>query len=177
MKQILTVLAHVNEHANRDLYRILAEAPRELRDRSNGGYFESAMGTLNHVLVSELAWLNRLRDAAVPAAVLKSPALEFQNPGFGKPLTTDFDVLRERREQVDSVFRSLVDELHQPALEAEVEQRDRQGNVRRQAVGFVLLHLMNHATHHRGQISQFLDENGIQHDYSGILQAMRQWED
>ena len=60
--------------------------------------------------------------------------------------------------------------------DANAEQEGPEGTTRRWITAYVLLHLMNHATHHRGRISQILDEEGIEHDYSGILQAMRGWE-
>lgn len=173
--ELLSVLVRTNEHANRELYRVLADSPPELLTRA-GGYFESIVGTLNHILVSELGWLNRLRGSAVHRKALDSDTLDFERSGFGRPLITDFARLRERREQVDAAFRLYVDQLDEKALATKVEQKTRDGSVRRQTTAFVLLHLMNHATHHRGQISQVLDEAGIEHDFSGILQAMRTWE-
>lgn len=76
---------------------------------------------------------------------------------------------------MDAVLRRFVDELDDESLSLEVEQTDRDGAVRRWNPAYVILHLMNHATHHRGQISQVLDEAGIEHDFSGIMQAMRRW--
>jgi uncharacterized damage-inducible protein DinB len=175
MKEILSVMARVNADADRKLYEVLASTPSDLIERPTGGYFQSILGSLNHVLVSELSWLGRLRGSKLGTAALQTPVLDFEHPGFGKPLITDFAALRKRQEQVDEVFRSYLDELDEKSLQAEVEQKDRQGVVRRQQVGHVLVHLLNHATHHRGQISQVLDENGIENDFSGILQAMREW--
>jgi uncharacterized damage-inducible protein DinB len=177
MKEILAVMARANADADRKLYGILAQAPADLLDRPTGGYFQSIMGSLNHILISELGWLTRLRAADPAAKALKTPVLDFEHPGFGKQLIDDFAALGKRQEQVDQVFRSYVGELDEQALRSEVEQKDRQGVVRRQQVGHVLLHLLNHATHHRGQISQVLDQNGIENDYSGVLQAMREWKD
>lgn len=170
-KQILSVLVRVNEHANRILYETLADAPADLLER-HIGYFHSVMGTLNHILVSELNWLNRLRGTPVTRPALDSPVLEFTRPEAGTLLIADFDALRKRREDLDALFRRYVDELDEPAFSEEVERTSRDGTVRRQTTAFVLLHLMNHATHHRGQISQVLDEAGIEHDFSGILQAL-----
>ncbi len=33
----------------------------------------------------------------------------------------------------------------------------------------VFLHLFNHQTHHRGQISVLLDQLGVENDYSNLI--------
>ena len=176
MKRLLSGMARAGAHANRKLLDILAGGPSDLPDRPAGGYFKSIMGNLNHILVSELSWLGRLRSSGVATPALDSEVLDFEHPGMGKPLTGDFTALRSRLQAVDAVFVRFVEELDDEALATEVERQDRQGNVRRHVLGFVLLHLLNHATHHRGQISQILDEKGIDNDYSGILQALQEIE-
>ena len=173
-KEILTVFVRANEDANRMLYDCLAGAPVGLLTRP-GGYFRSVMGTLDHILVSDLGWLNRFRDSPVSRPALNAPAVEFTRPESGALLIADFGELRARREQVDAVLSRFVEELDDESLSLEVEQTDRDGSVRRWTPAYAILHLMNHATHHRGQISQVLDEAGIEHDFSGIMQAMRRW--
>lgn len=173
-KEILTVFVRANENANRMLYDCLAGAPAGLLTRP-GGYYRSVMGTLDHILVSDLGWLNRFRDSPVSRPALTAAAVDFTRPESGALLIADFGELRARREQVDAVLRRFVDELDHELLSTEVEQTARDGSVRRWTPAYAILHLMNHATHHRGQISQVLDQAGIEHDFSGILQAMRTW--
>jgi len=42
--------------------------------------------------------------------------------------------------------------------------------VENQFVWFILIQCFTHATHHRGEISQILDEMGIENDFSGLKQ-------
>lgn len=175
VKQILAVYVRVNEDANRKLYKTLAGSPAELLVKP-GGYFRSVMGTLNHILVSELGMLQRFRRSSISRPVLESPLLEFTRPAAGELFIADFAALRKRREEVDSLLREYVDELDDSDLATEIVETGSEGASRRWIPAFSLLHLMNHATHHRGQISQVLDEAGIEHDFSGILQAMRRWD-
>lgn len=88
-KEILTVFVRANGDANRMLYDCLARAPAELLTRP-GGYFGSVMGTLDHILVSELGWLNRIRDTPVSRPALSSPAVDFTRPESGALLIADF---------------------------------------------------------------------------------------
>ncbi|MFW5688300.1 MAG: DinB family protein [Spirochaetota bacterium] len=37
----------------------------------------------------------------------------------------------------------------------------------------LLLHMFNHETHHRGAISQFLDEHDVANDYSNLVYYLR----
>lgn len=63
MKEILSVMARVNADADRKLYEVLAQAAADLLDRPTGGYFQSIMGALNYILISELGWLGRFRNS------------------------------------------------------------------------------------------------------------------
>jgi uncharacterized damage-inducible protein DinB len=45
----------------------------------------------------------------------------------------------------------------------------RSGRTLNLSMGDVVLQIINHTAHHRGQLSQILDELGIEHDFGGIL--------
>lgn len=45
----------------------------------------------------------------------------------------------------------------------------RTGRVVRLSLSDILTQYMNHSTHHRGQLSQILDELGLEHDIGGLM--------
>ena len=132
-----------------------------------GSYFKSIMGLLNHNLVSTLVYLNRYRHSfSFPS--LEHPAMDFTNPGFGKPLHHDLAELQKHQQDADRVFIALTGELTDEVLEREIVYTDLKGNEIRRPLWQALLQLFNHQTHHRGQVSQILDSLKIDHDFSGI---------
>jgi len=84
--------------------------------------------------------------------------LDFQHPGWRKPLYHDLAGLRTRREAVDAVLQAFAAELTDP-----------RGQKRRFVLGEVLLHLFNRQTHHRGAIALALDQASIENDFSNLL--------
>jgi uncharacterized damage-inducible protein DinB len=173
-RRFFQILADYNAHANRSLFRILEEkAPAEQLDRPAGSYFDSILGLLNHLLVTDLAWLNGLRGSGQPFRSLDAPALDFQHPGWRKPLYHDLAGLRTRREAIDAVLQAFAAELTDEQLEGGIELADPRGQKHRFVLGEVLLHLFNHQTHHRGAIALALDQAGIENDFSNLLALLQ----
>ncbi len=168
MKESLLVLVTYNRGANADLYKLLRGAPEALLNEETGSYFSSIMGLANHILVSELGWLASLRQASVHFPALDSPALEFEHPGWRTQLYGDFEKLAEHRASLDELFVELVRESEEAVFTVPITLPGRKGRTTMQ-LAHILLHLMNHATHHRGAIAQILDERGVENDYSNLV--------
>lgn len=169
-RSLFRLLAEYNAHANRSLFKILEEkAPSDLVGRPMGSYFDSILGLLNHLLVTDLAWLDGFRGSGQPFRALAVPALDFQHPGWRKPLYQDLAGLRPRREAVDAVLQAFSEELTDEQLEGEIELTDPRGQKHRFVLGEVLLHLFNHQTHHRGAIALALDQASIENNFSNLL--------
>ncbi|MFW6212953.1 MAG: DinB family protein [Spirochaetota bacterium] len=79
--------------------------------------------------------------------------------------------LKTHRRQIDQVFIDLVDSTSSEVLEGTIDLK-RKDRVHTFPFGKILLHLFNHQTHHRGAISQILDEHGVKNDYSNLLQLL-----
>lgn len=173
MRNLFLLLARYNAHANEKMFEILEKAPAELLTRSVGSYFDSVMGLLNHALVSDLGWLGGYHRSEPAFRSLEAPALDFQNPGWRKPLYDSLPDLRKRRREVDEVFSRFAEELTDERLAGDIVMTSPRGEKHTFVLSQVLLHLFNHQTHHRGQISQILDAEGIENDFSNILSLLR----
>ena len=166
MTNAISLFARYNDHVDRLMFRVLDDADPELLSRPAGAYFGTIVGIVNHILTSDLGWLVRFRDGGVASQALMDPALEFEHPGFGKILHAGYDSLKAHQREVDLVILDFVAELTLP--DQVFSYVNTKGEEHRFRVGDVLLHVLNHATHHRGQISQILDEAGVEHDYSNV---------
>ncbi len=181
MTNAISLFARYNDHADRLMFQVLDELDPELLNRSVGSYFESIIGILNHILISHLGWLVRFRDGGIASRPLMDPALHFEHPGFGKILHADYAALKGHQLGVDRVILEFVAELTgtgggSPGIgpDQAFTYVDRKGEEHRFRVGDLLLHVLNHATHHRGQISQILDDAGVEHDYSGVFPVLEE---
>jgi len=115
-----------------------------------------------------LLWLNRFRRSSHSFPALANPVLDFNRPDPGKLLHRSLNELRKRQEDVNHVLLDFSGDLTDAVLAQEIVYTDPKGNEARRIIWQGLLHLFNHQTHHRGQISQILDAQKIEHDYSGI---------
>jgi uncharacterized damage-inducible protein DinB len=119
--------------------------PKELT-RDFGTADESVLGTLVHVFVADRLWLPRLKG---------EPATTF---------LTDADyrltVLQNDWHALYGRWTAWADGLTDEAAQADVSYADMRGNPFRQQLGVLVLHVVNHGTHHRGQVSGFLRAMG-----------------
>ena len=168
MKELFVLLARYNQYADGKVFSILQSLPEESLNKDEGSYFTSLMGLLNHNLVATLLWLNRFRRSSHSFPALANPVLDFNRPDPGKLLHPSLNELRKRQEDVNHVLLDFAGDLTDAVLAQEIVYTDPKGNEARRIIWQGLLHLFNHQTHHRGQISQILDAQKIEHDYSGI---------
>ena len=171
MKTILELMAAYNKAANDELYEILDKADPELLTRSHNTYYDSVLGLLNHVLLADLGWLSRFRDSNLDLPSLRSPVIEFEHPG-GQHISHDnWSDLSGHRVKTDDLFVAFIEETPQALFEGEIEV-PRRDKTRVFPFGKIVMHVFNHQTHHRGAVSTILDQNGIENDYSNVLNLL-----
>lgn len=114
--------------------------------RNFGTADKSVLGTLVHVYASDRTWLRRLIGA---------PAVAFVTEGDYRVsvIEEDWPALGHRWQEWAS-----------PLTDADVRKSlaylDLRGNAWEQPVWQIVLHVVNHGTHHRGQVSGFLRSMG-----------------
>jgi uncharacterized damage-inducible protein DinB len=122
---------------------------------------------LNHILVSDYAWLQRFAGGGLCA----TPSLPEVEEAFADDLPYEsLEAWYEARQKLDALYLQINDKLTPELWEEDFEYRKSSGETVHQPLGLLFLHLFNHMTHHRGQISQILDAKGIPHDFSGLRQ-------
>jgi uncharacterized damage-inducible protein DinB len=172
MKEILILLARYNQTVNNQLFDLLDNCDSEIITGNESSYFNNILGLLNHILVSDLGWLTAYRDSSLDLPSLNSPVLDFEHPGWRKNLHEDLMNLRSHREKIDELFIEFVKETPDDFHEGNIEVTRSNGKKHHFPFGKVLLHLFNHQTHHRGAISQILDKNGVDNDYSNLMRLL-----
>ncbi len=102
---------------------------------------KSVLGALTHIYRAERVWLNRLRDKKVDFVVAGDDTLV--------ALQRDWPGLR-------SGWADWARELREDAASAEITYSDLKGNPYTQPIWMIVLHVVNHSSHHRGQAVGFI---------------------
>lgn len=174
MQEIIRLLGEYNRSANTKLYRLLDSADPPVITAESGSYFSGILGLLNHILLSDLGWFRAFRDGSLKLPMLKSPVLDFEHPGWRNNLHANFSDLRSHRESMDELIIALAVQTPESLFLDDIRIKDYSGRERIYPFGKVLMHVFNHQTHHRGAVSQILDENNIENDYSNLHELLLQ---
>jgi len=172
MKEYLSLLADYNAYVNRELYEIVAKIPESDRMKEVGSFHKSIFGVLSHVYVSDVGWLRRFKENVAVYKALAIPELEGPPHQWGVPMHKDFESLRAKRPALDGVIKQFVAEIPDADLPKVFTYANFRGAQRTLAFWQALVHFFNHQTHHRGAVSEILDEMKITNDYSGLVEML-----
>jgi uncharacterized damage-inducible protein DinB len=131
-------LANYNHWANRRIYAAAVELSEEQYRRPTGVFFGSLHGTLNHLLLTDRLWLNRLTGIGEHPDRLDAILFEGRN-----------ELVRARMAE-DARLITLVGGYSEADLGESVSYQTMSGKPQQQPLEEILLHLANHQTHHRG---------------------------
>ena len=154
-------MAKYNLRLNTQVYDAAGQLSDDELLADMGAFFKSLLGTLNHILVGDLLWLNRF-------ASIKSFSSLQALKNFPKPQTLnqilfeDFRQLKRTRIELDTLIHEW---LHTNACDTDFQQnltyRNSKGEVSTKDFAELLHHFFNHQTHHRGQVSTLLNQKGV----------------
>ena len=151
-------MAAYNNWMNGCLYAAGAKLSDEQRKRDLGAFFKSIHGTLNHLLLADRIWMGRFAQKPFPARSLD------------QELYADFDELRAQRERTDQAITEWVNSLRNADFDGQLSYTSIV-NPQPRTCPFWLaaLHFFNHQTHHRGQVTTLLMQNGVDPGVTDIL--------
>lgn len=131
--------------ASRRLVEAAAKLTEAERTRDFGTADKSVLGTLVHVFAADRVWLGRAQGN-VPARFID--------------LEKDMNMATLEHEwpKVLDGWQAFLDAC--PDMAAPISYKDLKGNAYTTPVGHIVLHMVNHAAHHRGQVSGFLRTMG-----------------
>ncbi len=170
MKELFPLLAEYNARTNVELLDILErKLPPGQVAQDAGAYYGSILGILNHILAADTVWLLRFADTFAGLAPLLPRLPQIDLASDDDNLWPSFATYRPVREEVDRVIRDALRLLPEDAYRATLRYRNSQGEERNKLAWRAFLHLFNHQTHHRGQISVLLDQLKVENDVSNLI--------
>ena len=144
MASVVEILRYQLDFANWANERILAAAASltpEEQSRDFKTADKSILNTLAHCYRAERVWLNRLLNKKVDFKVAGDDTLA--------ALQTNWPLLQ-------SGWHAWAQDLTEDAAAANFQYADLKGNPWSQPVWTIVLHVVNHSTHHRGQAVGFI---------------------
>lgn len=129
--------------------------------RDLGSSFRSVRDTLAHVMGAQWLWLERLHGRT-PASL---PATD---------QFSDLASLRTRWVQVQGELVQHVNGLSAADLERRFDYRDTKGNPHYSLLWQMLVHLANHGSYHRGQVTTMLRQLGAKPVSSDMIGFYRE---
>jgi len=160
------LMAQYNLRMNTQVYAAASQLSANDLAQDMGAFFKSILGTLNHILVGDLFWLNRfaLLHGADSNKFSSLKTLEdFPKPSaLNQILFEDFYELKETRKKLDLVIQEWLtkDACHED-FKQDLTYHNSKGEGASRDFGELVAHLFNHQTHHRGQVSTLLSQKGI----------------
>lgn len=147
-----------NQWMNRQLYSVCGALPTALLNQDLGAFFHSITGTLNHLLLVDRLWLARMQGQSYPVSRLDDCLYE------------NWHELTAERNRTDDDLTAFVSGLEPSSLDAPFRYTSLLSPELRQIrLGDALLHLFHHQTHHRGQITTLLAQQGVDFGETDLL--------
>lgn len=132
--------------SSRRLVEAAAQLPFEQLTRDFGTADKSVLGTLVHIFAADRIWFARVAGIV--------PTTFISDADYHLP------VLQNEWPQVHQKWQGWAAGLTDEAAVGDLSYADMRGNRWQQPIWQVVLHVVNHGTHHRGQAAGFLRSMG-----------------
>jgi len=151
-----------NDWANRQVIgAVEAVGPAHFRESYGASSFDSLGNTLAHLLVAEMIWLHRWQQGP---AHMAQPFDE---------RSVELAELRAAWRRHQSEQAAFLAALTTTELAASVRYRSSAGVSYEQALWRIILHPVNHGTHHRAEIADMLSRSGARAPWLELIQYER----
>ncbi len=158
--QEIKMMFAYNSWATNRVFESLAAVPEELLLKDLKSSHRSIHGTLFHMVRAEKTWLPRL--TGVPE---KSELTEHSAASLA--------ALKSAWQDVASRTAKYVEKMTEEKLSSSFEYSASDGRRLVQTRQQALLHLVNHSTHHRGQIASMTRQVGMQPTATDLIMFYR----
>ncbi|WP_370977879.1 DinB family protein [Agaribacterium sp. ZY112] len=169
MKSQLSMLANYNLRMNKQVYTCIEGLSSESFIEDRGLYFGSICGTLNHLLVGDILWLKRFASHPSTFAALDYVRRLEKPTALDAVIYTDFKALKAVRIRMDAMLCEFIQSLNETDLKGSLSYKNTKGDSFCKSMAALLLHLFNHQTHHRGQITTVLNQLGFDYGVTDLL--------
>ena len=169
LKNHVLLMAEYNKSMNEQIYTVADKLSLIQLNENRGSFFGSVFSTLNHIAVGDTIWLKRLSPTLHSHAALDS-VRELQNPeSLETIICENLYELKFRRALLDEAFLNLAASITEAELIEFVSYKNMKGEVFSKNLFSLLMHVFNHQTHHRGQVTTLLSQFGLSYGVTDLV--------
>ena len=165
----IRLLSHYNQWMNRKLYATAARLSEDTLREDKKAFFGSVLGTLNHLMIGDIIWLQRFATHPANHGALEAVAGLKPPKSLDQILYPEFKALTREREKLDDIIIDWCSELTETDLRHKLHYHNMKGQPAVKELGSLVLHLFNHQTHHRGQATTLLSQEGLDVGVTDLL--------
>jgi uncharacterized damage-inducible protein DinB len=167
MKDLLLIYMKYTQKSNSAVINILDGISEDARNENRKSYYKSLSGLASHNLGSIL-FCHSIFRTAMPASKKLKATEGFNILERNSLSAAEWSELKKIAGIADQTTVDFVDSLTESDLIHPIKIDWFGGNPEAVPLYYLLSTFVTHGIHHRGQISQILDEIGIDNDFSGI---------
>jgi uncharacterized damage-inducible protein DinB len=156
--EYVVTMAAYNRWQNENLYAAADTLSDAERRRDRGAFFGSIHRTLNHIVWADEVWMGRFAGRAHPTSPFASSSDRY----------ADWEELRSARRVLDADTVAWAASLDPAWLTGSRTSPGREPPVIR-SHAFLVVHMFNHQTHHRGQVHAMLTAAGARPSDTDLL--------
>lgn len=148
-------MARYNQWMNEKLYAACERLPDAERKADRGAFFKSVHSTLNHLSWGDSMWLGRFTQGTPLAK-------DYPKAPIGSDLHEDWEALKTARVAMDADILAWAATVDPAWLARDFSwYSGLTKSTRTRPAWLLVVHMFNHQTHHRGQVTTLLAQCGI----------------
>ena len=167
MKNMILLQARYNQFADNNLLKTIENVDFALLQRDANTHFKSALGTIEHYVSVNIMFFSDFFINYTDKTICAQDIRLFNNvQGLKDEYKKDFQSLKQVVQKTDEKIIEIIQNINDFEAIGKIEfpqitfQKPR---------GELILGILNHAIHHRGEVSAILDILGIHNDFAGML--------
>jgi uncharacterized damage-inducible protein DinB len=163
---IQTLYAY-NRWANRRMFSVLEKLSEEQFTSAMQSSFPSIRESVLHIVAAEWLWLKRWKGASPRATVsdtsnASAMGSTLSNGGVDVDALATLSGLRSFADSIEQERQEFLSALNDDVLHARLKYTDMGGKQFSMPLAYLLQHLVNHGTYHRGQVTSLLRQVGAE---------------
>ena len=166
------LMGKYNQWMNQKIYQAAIDLGDEKVKQDRRAFFGSILGTLNHIYIADVIWLTRFARHSRKYQCLTNLPVLISYTDLNAIAAEDIVSLFQLREELDRVIISWCQEIKLIDLEQNLRYEDTKNNPYRKNFAQLVQHFFNHQTHHRGQVSTLLSQQGIDIGVTDLLKII-----
>jgi uncharacterized damage-inducible protein DinB len=137
-----------------------------------GAFFKSVLGTLNHILVGNIIWLQRFQSHPTSRRALDYLGSLDRPASLDTILFGDLQSLKAARETMDNIVIDWIEGPSESALQEYLSYKNMAGSPHRKLVESLISHIFLHQVHHRGQVTTLISQSKVDFGETNILEII-----